>query len=228
MNHLRSTPCEGSRGNHSPLQGSGGGALGHPSVNLAIGGVVLASGAAARFGENKLLQEFQGRALVARAFDCLPETLALRVVTTRWPEVAVLGEAAGLRAVLHDFPDVSDSIRLAAEAMEGLDGALFLVGDQPLLTARSVDQLIEAFRETPGEAVRLAFRGVPGNPILFPASVFPLLRSLQPGETGRAALKRAGTAARLIEAAHEWELLDCDTPEALEKARRIAAREGKL
>lgn len=194
-------------------------------MGFQIGGAVLASGEAARFGENKLLQEFEGRALVARAFSCLPEGLARKVVVTRWPEVAEMGRAAGLTAVLHDFPDVRDSIRLATEAMEGLDGALFLVGDQPLLTMESVERLIASFREEPAFAHRLAWRGAPGNPVLFPAAAFPYLRALNPGETGRAALKRAKIPVRLTEAAHEWELMDCDTPEALETAKRIARRE---
>ncbi len=191
-------------------------------MTLAIGGAVLASGEAARFGGNKLLADFQGRALVARAFSCLPEGLSRRVVVTRWPEVASLGRAAGLDVVLHDFPDVSDSIRLASEAMEGLDGAVFLVGDQPLLTLESVERLISAFCEDPDSAARLSWRGVPGNPVVFPACAFPLLRTLSPGETGRAALKRAEINVRLVEASHDWEMLDCDTPEALERARRIA------
>lgn len=196
-------------------------------MDPAIGGVVLASGEAARFGKNKLLLDFEGRALVARAFSCLPASLARRVVVTRWPEVADLGRAAGFTAVLHDFPDVADSVRLAAEAMEGLDGALFLVGDQPLLSAESVGRLLAAFREAPEAAVRLSWNGVPGNPVVFPASVFPLLRSLSPGETGRAALKRAGIAVRFAEAAHGYEMLDCDTPDALEDSRRIAREIGR-
>ena len=183
---------------------------------------MLASGEAARFGGNKLLADFQGRALVARAFECLPEGLTRRVVVTRWPEVAALGRDAGLDAVLHDFPDVSDSIRLAAEAMDGLDGAVFLVGDQPLLTLESVERLILAFCEDPERAVRLSWRGVPGNPVVFPARAFPFLRTLSPGETGRAALKLAGISVRLVEATNEWEMLDCDTPEALEAVRRFA------
>ena len=191
-------------------------------MTLTIGGAVLASGEAARFGVNKLLEDFQGRALVSRAFSCLPEMLARRVVVTRWPEVAALGQAVGLTAVTHDFPDVSDSIRLAVEAMAGLDGAIFLVGDQPLLTRESVERLISAFCEDPERAVRLSWRGVPGNPVVFPARAFPFLMSLAPGETGRAALARAGVAVRLVEASHEWEMLDCDTPEALEATRRIA------
>jgi molybdenum cofactor cytidylyltransferase len=192
-------------------------------VPLALGGAVLASGEAARFGGNKLLADFQGRALVARAFSCLPEGLNRRVVVTRWPEVASLGRAAGLTAVRHDFPDVSDSIRLASEAMAGLDGAVFLVGDQPLLTLGSVARLISAFSDDPLSAVRLSWQGVPGNPVVFPALAFPFLRTLSPGETGRSALKRAGIAVRLVEASHEWEMRDCDTPAALEAVRRFAA-----
>ena len=191
-------------------------------MTLAVGGAVLASGEAARFGGNKLLAEFQGQALVARAFSCLPEGLHRRVVVTRWPEVAALGRAAGLTAVVHDFPDVSDSIRLAAEAVDGLDGAVFLVGDQPLLTLESVERLILAFCEDPESAFRLSWRGVPGNPVVFPARAFPFLRTLSPGETGRAALARAGINVRLVEASHEWEMLDCDTPAALESVRRFA------
>ena len=222
--YISSPLCEGPRGNHSPWQGSGGGAPGIPPVSL--GGAVLASGEALRFGANKLLQDFQGRPLVARAFECLPEGLARRVVVTRWPEVAALGRAAGLTPILHDFPDVKDSVRLAAEAMEGLSGAVFLVGDQPLLTLKSVEKLLAAFCEAPDRAARLSWHGVPGNPVAFPASAFPFLRALSPGETGRAALQRSGVAVRLVEAESEWEMLDCDTPEALAACRRIAA-EGR-
>ena len=190
-------------------------------MTLAVGGAVLASGEAARFGENKLLVEFKGRALVARAFDCLPERLQRRVVVTRWPAVAALARAAGLTPILHDFPDIRDSIRLAAEAMEGLDGALFLVGDQPLLKRASAERLLAAFYEAPENAARLSWRGVPGNPVIFPAAAFSHLRALAPGETGRAALARAGVGVTLVEAGRGYEMMDCDTPEALEAARKI-------
>jgi molybdenum cofactor cytidylyltransferase len=193
-----------------------------PIMTRAVGGAVLASGASARFGENKLLADFQGRALVNRAFDCLPDGLARRVAVTRWPAVAALARAAGLTAVLHGFPDVADSIRLAAEAMEGLDGALFLVGDQPLLTRASVEKLLAAFCAAPERPVRLAYRGVPGGPIVFPASAFAHLAALAPGETGRAALRRAGLAPHLVEAQSAWEMMGCDTPEALAALRRAA------
>jgi molybdenum cofactor cytidylyltransferase len=190
---------------------------------VALGGAVLASGEALRFGANKLLEDFRGRPLVTRAFECLPQFLDKRVMVTRWPEVAELGRAAGLTAILHDFPDVCDSIRLAAEAMEGLNGAVFLVGDQPLLTCRSVEKLLAAFCEAPDQAARLSWNGIPGNPVVFPASAFPFLRTLSPGETGRAALTRAGVPVWLIEAENEWEMLDCDTTEALAACRRIAS-----
>ncbi len=226
---------EGSRGNHSPLRGFGGGATaskprllvgGAPASKprLTVGGAVLASGEAARFGENKLLCDFLGRALVARAFDCLPEGLSRRVVVTRWPEVARLARAAGLEAVLHDFPDVRDSIRLAAEALDGVDGALFLVGDQPLLEPKTVDRLIAAFREDPAAAARLSWKGVPGNPVIFPAAALPYLKALAPGETGRAALSSAGVRVRLGEAGRAFEMLDCDTPEAFKECEMIAKK----
>jgi molybdenum cofactor cytidylyltransferase len=193
-------------------------------MSLTVGGAVLASGEAARFGENKLLCDFMGRALVARAFDCLPEGLSTRVVVTRWPEVARLAEAAGLKVVLHDFPDVRDSIRLAAEALQGVDGALFLVGDQPLLERKSVERLIAAFREDPGAAARLSFGGVPGNPVIFPAAALPYLIALAPGETGRAALQRGGIRVRLVEAGSAHEMMDCDTPEAFKACEAIAKK----
>jgi molybdenum cofactor cytidylyltransferase len=190
---------------------------------IRIGGAVLASGSSARFGANKLLEDFLGRALVARAFARLPEGgLERRVVVTRWPQVASLARASGLTVVEHGFFDVSDSVRLAVQAMAGLDGALFLVGDQPLLTQASVEKLIAAFRARPDQAARLSWRGAAGNPIVFPARVFPFLGSLAPGETGRAALGRSGVPVRLVEAAAGYEMLDCDTSEALEKCRAIA------
>ena len=59
--------------------------------NAAVGCVIMASGRAVRFGSNKLLADFGGAPLIARALD-VTETPALvsRVVVTRSPEVAEL------------------------------------------------------------------------------------------------------------------------------------------
>ena len=86
--------------------------------NAAVGCVIMASGRAVRFGSNKLLADFGGAPLIARALD-VTETpaLAARVVVTRSPEVAELACKAGVKTVLHSLPGRNDTVRLGLEAL---------------------------------------------------------------------------------------------------------------
>lgn len=146
-----------------------------------LGAVVLASGESARFGDSdKLLAPFHGKPLLAHALMALPgDVFIRRLVVTRGAEAAALAKSLGFDVLLHDKPDVSDTIRLGIARMRGLDGCLFCVGDQPLLRADTVRRLAAAFAAEPARIVRAAFDGRGGNPVLFPQALFGELRPLR-------------------------------------------------
>ena len=118
--------------------------------NTAVGCVIMASGRAVRFGSNKLLADFGGAPLIARALDAAETpALAARVVVTRSPEVAELACKAGMKTILHSLPGRNDTVRLGLEALlselPGLAGCIFLPGDQPLLRKESLRAMARDF-----------------------------------------------------------------------------------
>lgn len=203
--------------------------------NTAVGCVIMASGWAVRFGSNKLLADFGGAPLIARALD-VTETpaLAARVVVTRSPEVAELACKAGVRTILHSLlPGRNDTVRLGLEALlselPGLAGCIFLPGDQPLLRKESLEAMARDFSaldEKERAILRLGFRAEDGterlgSPVLFGSSYFGALCSLPEGKGGGVVIRRHPESVRAVYAAQQEELEDADTVEELERLRRL-------
>lgn len=186
------------------------------AMRVQIGLIVMASGLGKRFGADKLMADFCGKPLAAHAMDAIPEGIARARVVTRSERVAELARARGLGVILHSLPDISDTVRLGVQAMEGMDGCFFLVADQPALKRATLERMMAAFCEDPTRIVRAAFGGAPGNPVLFPAALFGELARLSPGEGGGQVARRHAALIRPVEAIDARELADVDTPQALE------------
>ena len=194
---------------------------------MTVGCVILASGESVRFGSNKLLAHFAGGPMLARLFAALPEGLK-SVVVTRSEAVRDLAQAHGLSCILHHMPEVRDTIRLGLNTLKDTDGCLFCVGDQPLLTKRTIETVLATYRERPEGIVRAAYRGREGNPALFAPTLYGELLSLGEGEAGVTVIRRHADQVRTAEAAFAEELTDVDTPEtlqALEALQRTMKKE---
>lgn len=188
----------------------------------------MASGLAKRFGSNKLLAEFDGKPLLCRAFAV---TAGLhRVVVTRSTEVQALCEECGIPVLHHALPFRSDTVRLGLEYLltqfPAMSGCVFLPGDQPLLTRKTLDGMAAAFCAQPEKQSRI-FRlcapqsGAPGSPVLFGADYFEELRSLPEGKGGGVVVKRHTEKVTLFPARHPAELMDADTPDVLAELKTI-------
>lgn len=182
----------------------------------------MASGLAKRFGSNKLLAEFDREPLLCRAF-AVTEGLH-RVVVTRSTEVQALCEECGIPVLHHALPFRSDTVRLGLEYLltqfPAMSGCVFLPGDQPLLTRKTLCGMAAAFCAQPEKRSRI-FRlcepqsGAPGSPVLFGADYFEELRSLPEGKGGGVVVKRHAEKVTLFPAGHPAELMDADTPSML-------------
>ena len=193
-----------------------------------IGCVIMASGLAKRFGSNKLLAEFDRKPLLCRAF-AVTEGLH-RVVVTRSTEVQALCEECGIPVLHHALPFRSDTVRLGLEylltRLPAMSGCVFLPGDQPLLTRKTLDGMAAAFCAQPEKRSRI-FRlcepqsGAPGSPVLFGADYFEELQNLPEGKGGDVVVKRHAEKVTLFPARHPAELMDADTPDVLAELKTI-------
>lgn len=185
---------------------------------LKLGCLLMAAGNAARFGQNKLLADLDGRPLIRYALDAIPVSqFAAVTVVTQYDAVAELAVQYGFAVLRNDRPElgISHTVRLGTEAMSGCDGILYLPADQPLLRRETVARIADRFCLHPDCIVGAACDGRRGSPNLFPAALFPELLALR-GDRGGSAVIRAYEKRYLPVEIAACELFDCDTPQMLE------------
>ena len=201
--------------------------------------VIMASGTAERFGANKLLAVLDGRPVIEHTADSVLRVFKGEdtpvLLMTRNPEIAELirhdyPDASNLRVVLWGGGPQSETLRLAVQTLTELplkkqpDGCIFIAGDQPLIAESDLLNLLEVFKMRPAEdlsVIRLAFEGVPGNPVLWPSAYFDQLQALHGDKGGSQLLKGGKIPQVMVEASSSASLLDIDTPEDLQEAEKL-------
>ena len=180
-----------------------------------IGCVVMAAGNAERFAANKLAAQFEGKSLISRALDAVPKE-ADTVVVTQYPDIEILAKAHGFKTVRNEHPDwgISHTISLGIETLKDCDAILFMVSDQPLLKASSVQAVIDRWKKEPDCIVGLSHNGKRGNPNIFPKEFYGELLELREDHGGNTVIRRHEDRLRLVEA-QKPELTDVDTRTAL-------------
>ncbi len=185
---------------------------------MKLGCVVLAAGQGRRFGDNKLLQMLAGQPVLGHVLSALPRERFERIaVVASTQGVETLCSQQGLACLRYPGGPQSESIRRGAAAMEGMDGCLFVMGDQPLCARESMENMVDAFLAHPEAVIRLAWGETPCSPVLFPQKYFQKFQSLTGEQGGMSVLKGLDVPIRLIQAKEEAELWDVDTRAELEK-----------
>lgn len=186
---------------------------------MDIACIVLAAGKSTRFGSNKLLAPLTGRPLLAHTLGAIPRPCFSQIVAVvSDPEVEQLCRQQGVDVRAYEGGPQSQSIRLGVQALHQADGCLFVLGDQPLCSPDSIRRLVADFQARPQAVHRLAYRGQPSSPTLFPAHLFPALMELTGEHGGMAAV--GDTPVCYVEAGGPHELWDADTPEKLSRIQQ--------
>jgi molybdenum cofactor cytidylyltransferase len=183
-----------------------------------ITGIVLAAGTGSRFGGTKQLVEIEGKPLVRYPIDALREAEVDEVIVVVGHNRDAVRAAVPVDVDVVINPDYRDgqatSLAAALRAVDDTsEAAVILLADQPGVTADDVRALIDAFRATRSQIVRLVFTDGPG-PALLSREIYAEAGHLH-GDAG----------ARVLMASHpEWvhevridrpAPVDVDTPEDL-------------
>ena len=155
-----------------------------------IAAIVLAGGLSRRAGSmNKLLLPLANAALIVHAVEAALGSLATPVIVVTGHDALRLREALGTRDLIYThnagyLEGQASSIRCGLNALpQDIDGALICLGDMPRVQPQHLNTLVESF--TPNAISVPTCAGRRGNPVLFPARLFPQLNKLTGDIGGR-------------------------------------------
>lgn len=191
-----------------------------------IGCVVLAAGQGGRFGDNKLLHPLAGGPVLSHVLKKLPHLpFAKILVVCASDGVEQLCGRMDIPCLRYGGGPQGESIHRGIQEMDGMDGCMFFMGDQPLVTKGSVERILLAFLDGPERIIRLSWQGAPCSPVLFPRKYFSALSALQGERGGMAAVQGMEPEIVLVEASAPQELWDVDTPQDLAQMEDCLVKE---
>lgn len=182
--------------------------------------LVTAAGSGSRFGMDKLMLPVSGQPMGVHALNTLHlDNFALRVLITSKDKGYLMDAAKerGFEVVINPAPErgMSSSVRLGTEYIlttGEYDGILYAVADQPNLSASTVEKLIDAFEREPACIWAPEAEGKRGNPVIFPASLFPELVQISGDKGGRQVIAAHRDLLRTVQVPAS-ELKDIDRKE---------------
>jgi molybdenum cofactor cytidylyltransferase len=144
--------------------------------------MVLAAGAATRFGGGKQLAMLEGRPLLEHAVGAMtaaPVGQVLVVLGAGAEDVLARVDLHGADALVCERWDEGQSASLACGLAELADSEAVVVtlGDQPRLSPDAIRRVIAA-RGGGAAAVRATYGGEPGHPVLLERRLFERLRNV--------------------------------------------------
>jgi molybdenum cofactor cytidylyltransferase len=156
------------------------------------GVLIIAAGQSKRLGQPKQLLQFEGKSLINRLIEIVKEAID-------FPITVVLGSASekikeqltesNIKLVQNETWEegMASSIRVGinsiVKADKNIDGVMILVCDQPLITVKSIRELVELQQSTLKPISACYYANIIGTPAIFHKTVFDDLSKLQ-GDMG--------------------------------------------
>mgnify|MGYP006084423667 CR=1 FL=1 len=175
--------------------------------------LILAAGAASRYGSAKQLINHHGKSLLQHCIDKANEVCPGRVSVVlganRELIEPLISEAKVIRNN-HWQQGLGASIAIGVENIDPQsDGLLILLADQIALTIDDLNLLLDAFDGS--NTVSSYYAGRRGVPAIFPRSLYAELRALSGDSGAKAVLQRSDIG--LVEIDLPLAVMDIDTPE---------------
>jgi molybdenum cofactor cytidylyltransferase len=188
-------------------------------------GIVLAAGESKRFGRPKQLLKIQDRHLVEWVLDAaLGSRLARVILVLGFKHQKILQSLAKqvshprLQVVINDHyhQGQSRSLRFGLSAVkDNFPSTMFLLGDQPLVTAEFIDDLLRHFWSSTEIICVPIHQGTRGNPTIFSKTFYPQILQLQGDIGARGIIESHPNDVLQVEIGDPRYFFDIDRPEEL-------------
>jgi molybdenum cofactor cytidylyltransferase len=161
--------------------------------------IILAAGNSSRLGEPKQLLQFQGKSLIRHITEAALEVAGSNVIVVTGSNSALIAqelEEFSCKSVFNaNWPEgMSGSIKTGINALHSLNpsiaGTILAVSDQPFVSAKLFQNLIQLFENAKTGIVASAYGDSLGTPAFFATSYFPALLALTGAEGAKRLFKR--------------------------------------
>lgn len=206
-------------------------------MELKVEGTILAAGLSKRMGIPKTLIELDGDTIIGRVVKASLGSSLRRIVlvagaSSREALEAVAGQKDHRLSIvenLHPEDGMSSSLRIGLAALSSdAAGAMILLGDQPLITAETIDRLLSTFRLNSEKILVPVIHGRRTTPVIFPRRLFPELKNAKGDVGGRDVLKSHPDEIEQVEMGSCYDDTDLDTPEDLDGFLSRALPDNRL
>lgn len=206
-------------------------------MEAIVEGIILAAGLSTRMGVPKILIEFDGDTVMGRVVKAslgsgLHRTVLVAGASDRDALEAIAGtEGSRVSVVVNPNPEdgMSSSLRIGLAALGSRrSGVMILLGDQPLITADTIDRLLSVFRLNSNKIIVPVIHGRRTTPVIFPARLFPELMAVKGDVGGRDVLKSHPDEIMQVEMGSSYDDTDLDTPEDLDRFLSRAFADNRL
>ena len=202
-----------------------------PMIRPKISMVVFAAGKGIRMGAEKLMLELDGISILDRVLNTV-ETLESdgtaesheiteTIIVYSVDRVRELAEKHKIDKIIENpEPErgMSSSLKLAVEkASPNSDAFMFLMGDQPFISKKTIEKIIGKWLEDTSRIVVPCFAGKKGNPVIFPSSFRKLLMEVTGDKGGREIINLNFDKIKFVEIRESIEGQDIDDPATYEK-----------
>ena len=199
-------------------------------VQQPVAAIILAAGMSSRMGQPKMLLPWTGDNTILEHVIMqllLARVSQIHVVTGHCAaETGRLARKFAVNAVhnpRHATGELLSSLKAGLASLPAhIGGALVLLGDQPRITPRVINQVLMAWAEGRGGIVAPVHAGRRGHPILFERRYWQDILELPDGAAPREVLRRHRPDLALVEVANDCVLSDVDTPADYRRERRLA------
>ena len=157
-----------------------------------VSAVILAAGTSSRMGQAKQLLPLGSSTVLAQTLEharaAAVDEVILVLGSSAEPIRHQLSQTllAGVKVVVNQSyqQGMASSLRAGLSALDPQSAAaLIVLGDQPFTPPQTLDQIIQAYRDSGAPIVIPTWQGTRGNPVLLDRSVFPEALALE-GDVG--------------------------------------------
>ena len=185
-------------------------------------GIILAAGMSHRFGRPKQLLKLKNKHLIEWVLDAALASRLDKVVLVLGHEHAKILQALGAKTNLPRLQIVinrryqegqSRSLQAGLKMVyKAYYSAMFLLGDQPRVQSRTIDDLLARFWYSEKNICVPVHRGKRGNPTLFSRAMYCRLMAINGDFGARNIIREESKQVLFVEVDDPAEFVDIDTP----------------